>query len=345
MKGITLSIGLAILSVGQLEAQAYFTLPKNVWRVSVDNQFASGQWISGVGKKGLPDEFFTLDGYGLKYYNHLAPESKHDLVNLHEHYVTATDRADKIVAAFQLTSAAAAWGDTLADFSQNFFGPDSVSVGGYITNSKRSLSSVLSRIRVEYGISEQATFTLSIPNYTKAQQANTWGWRAGSLGSADLEGFIAYHTANRAKFDDFFASEFSADLDGLMRTKLDALYEAFYTTGGGSSVLWAMELGTDPLGTSIVGAQFNPFSASNTDTTNVDSLMKYYHPDRTASGLGDVDLGLNFQLLGSPVWEGRTISTTQDAQNSSINSSWETVFQRGIFLSSASFIEGFKAGK
>ena len=293
--------------MGQLEAQAYFTLPKNVWRVSVQSGMSSGQWLSGGGKKGLPDEFFTLSGYGLKFYNNLTPESKHDLVNLHEHYVTANDRADEIVAAFQLTGAAQAWGDTIADFTQNFFGPDSVSLGGYITNPKRSLNSVLSNLRIEYGISEKATFTFSIPNYSTARQMNTWGWRAGSLGNADLDGFIAYHIANKAKFDNFFDSEFAADLDFHMMSKIEALYEAFYTRGGGSSVLWAMELGIDPLGTSIVGALFNPFSDTNRDTTTVDSLMKYYHPDRTASGLGDIDLGLNFHLLGSPVWAGESL--------------------------------------
>ncbi|MEE2877097.1 MAG: hypothetical protein VX822_04910 [Candidatus Neomarinimicrobiota bacterium] len=307
MKGLSITTILLLWSVEKVEAQAYFTLPKNVWRVSVDNEMMSSQWISGGGKKGLPDEFFTLSGYGLKYYNHLSSDSKYDLVNLHEHYITAADRADEIIASFQMTEAASAWDDTLADFSQNFFGPDSVSVGGYITNPKRSLASGLSRIRIEYGISEQATFTLSIPNYSKALQVNRWGWRAGSVGSADLDGFIAYHTVNKAKFDDFFASQFIDNLGSQMRSKLEKLYNAFYTSGGSSSVLWAMELGTDPLGTSIVGTQFNPFSDSNSDTTTIDSLMKYYHPDRSASGLGDIDLGLNFHLLGSPIWEGESL--------------------------------------
>ena len=110
-----------IWSFDCLKAQNYFTLPKNVWRLSVDNEFSSGQWISANGIRGLPDEFFNLEGYGLQYYDHNNPNTKSDLFNLHEHYVTISDRTDKIIADFQTKSAAIAWGDSLFDFSQNFF--------------------------------------------------------------------------------------------------------------------------------------------------------------------------------------------------------------------------------
>ena len=84
-----------------------------------------------------------------------------------------------------------------------------------------------------------------------------------------------------------------------MKNKLQAVYDAFYTAGGNTSIIWALEQGSDPFGSSIMGAQFNPFSSLNRDTTNIDSLINYYHPDRMTSGLGDIQLGVNFNLLGS----------------------------------------------
>ena len=35
--------------------------------------------------------------------------------------------------------------------------------------------------------------------------------------------------------------------------------------------------------------------------------MIFYHPNRSTSGLGDIRWGLNFHLLGSPVWAGESL--------------------------------------
>lgn len=306
MRIIFHSLIMMIWSFGFVQAQDYFTLPKNVWRLSIENEFSSGQWSTTNGKEGVPDEFFDLQGYGLRYYDHKNQDSKRDLYNLHQQYVTITDRADEVIADFQIKDSAIAWGDTLLDFSQNFFGPDPVNMGGYITNSERSLSSSLSRIRIEYGVSEKVTMSISIPNYSKVEETNVWGWRSGSMENFDLGGFIAYHQANKMKFDDFFASEFADSLGSYMLNRLRAVYDSFYTDGGQFSILWAMEQDPDPISKSLTGAQFNPFSNSEKDPTNIDSLMQYFHPNRTASGIGDFQVGFNFQLFGSPVWEGES---------------------------------------
>ena len=76
MKTVKAAATVWILFAGQLYGQAHFTLPKNVWRISVVKEASSENWVSAGGKKGLPDEYFTLDGYGLKYFDHLNPESK-----------------------------------------------------------------------------------------------------------------------------------------------------------------------------------------------------------------------------------------------------------------------------
>ncbi len=262
---------------------------------------ASANWVSTGGKKGLPDEYFTLDGYGLKYYEQLNLGS---LISLNEHLVNPDDRVDDIIQTFNDISEDI----QLYDFNRSFFNRDSLNVGGFITNTKRSLQSQLTKIRFEYGITERVTLTLGIPNYASATQENQWGWE-GTIDDS-LNAFIKYHTENKQKFNDLGIPEDLSNLHDIsedLKSELNKIYEFFYTADGRKSVLWLVENEIDPFKSSITGAQFNPFSNSDNDTTNIDSLMIFYHPNRSTSGLGDIRWGLNFHLLGSPVWAGESL--------------------------------------
>ena len=263
---------------------------------------ASANWNSAGGKKGLPDEYFTLDGYGLKYYEQLNLDS---LISLNEHLVNTDDRVDDIIQTFNDISEDI----QLYDFNRSFFNRDSLNVGGFITNTKRSLQSQLTKIRFEYGITERVTLTLGIPNYASATQENQWGWE-GTIDDS-LNAFIKYHTENKQKFNDLgIPEEFSAPYDTIsadLKSQLYNIYDFFYTADGTGTVLGLLENDIDPFKSSITGAQFNPFSNSDNDTTNIDSLMIFYHPNRSTSGLGDIRWGLNFHLLGSPVWAGESL--------------------------------------
>ena len=262
---------------------------------------ASANWNSAGGKKGLPDEYFTLDGYGLKYYEQLNLGS---LISLNEHLVNPDDRVDDIIQTFNDISEDI----QLYDFNRSFFNRDSLNVGGFITNTKRSLQSQLTKIRFEYGITERVTLTLGIPNYASATQENQWGWE-GTIDDS-LNAFIKYHTENKQKFNDLGIPEDlsnSYDISEDLKSELNKIYEFFYTADGRKSVLRLVENEIDPFKSSITGAQFNPFSNSDNDTTNIDSLMIFYHPNRSTSGLGDIRWGLNFHLLGSPVWAGESL--------------------------------------
>ena len=48
-------------------------------------------------------------------------------------------------------------------------------------------------------------------------------------------------------------------------------------------------------------------SSSDTIAAVIDTLLEFYHPDRSTSGLGDIRWGFNFLLFGSPAWEGESI--------------------------------------
>ena len=301
MKTVKSAATVCVFLAAQLCGQAYFTLPKNVWRISVVKEAASANWNSAGGKKGLPDEYFTLDGYGLKYYEQLNLDS---LISLNEHLVNTDDRVDDIIQTFNDISEDI----QLYDFNRSFFNRDSLNVGGFITNTKRSLQSQLTKIRFEYGITERVTLTLGIPNYASATQENQWGWE-GTIDDS-LNAFIKYHSENMQKFNDLGIPEDLLnpyDISEDLKSELNKIYEIFYTADGRKSVLRLVENEIDPFKSSITGAQFNPFSNSDNDTTNIDSIMIFYHPNRSTSGLGDIRWSLNFHLFGSPVWAGESL--------------------------------------
>ena len=296
-----------LLLCNTLLSQTHFTLPKNVWRFSLEGSLSGGRWISGGGKVDLPDEYFTLGGYGKRYYDHIIASSNDDLVGLGGMYINATDSVGKVIRKFNLSSSAGAWGDTLADFGRDFFGPDSITVGGFITDSSRRRIERITQFTLEYGLSDKFTFVVQVPYFLRLSQTNTWGWRGESSNNADMGGFNDYHTANKAKFEKLFESIHFNTLAPEVADKLRLIYDTFYTLGGRYSVLWALNGGSDPLKNGIFGSEYNPFSDEDTVATGIDSLLSFYHPDRSSSGLGDLLWGFNVLLYGSPAWAGESI--------------------------------------
>ena len=292
---------------GMAASQSHFTLPKNVWRLSLGGGVSDSDWISSGGKKGLYNERFSLESYTQRYYDHSNRDSENDLVALGSVTMSSGDQVKDIVDAFNNSSAAAAWGKLLSDFSQDFFGPDSIFIGGYITNPNRTLKESLVDIGIEYGLTDKVTFFINIPYYASAQQQNQWGWQPGFSQNVDLEGFIAYHDTNKVRFEGLRQSDAYSAVSFSLRQLLESVYENFYTQGGKYSLLWALTAGSDPYGTAIYGAEYSPISDSDTAVTTIDSLLTFYHPDRRTSGLGDIRWGFNALLLGSPVWAGESV--------------------------------------
>lgn len=290
-----------------LSGQTHFTLPASVWRVTAMGMASRASWIRGDGKEGFPEEYFTLHGYGKRYYDHLLPTSDEDLVGLGDLYISAFDRVDRVIQDFNASPTALAWGDTLADFTRDFFGPDSVVIGGYITNPLRERTEQGIEITLEYGITDRMTFTLSAPYFLNAAIRNVWEWERPVTENAELADFVLYHETNRVKFDSLLASQYFGSLDQQTAKNLQTIYNAFYTTGGRFSVIWALEGGIDPFGNGIYGAQFNPLSKSDTVPVTIDSILAFYHPDRSTTGLGDLRWGLNFLIRGSPAWAGESM--------------------------------------
>jgi len=162
--------------VDLLSSQTHFTLPKNVWRISIDQYSSKDKWIGKGGTEGFPNEYLFIENY--------------------------------------------------------LFGTDSINIDGLLTNSLNRRKEKAISYNIEYGLSDRFTFFLDIPYFSVFSEETSWGWINTS--------------------------------DSLL---------------------------------------------SNEDTveTAINSLMEYYHPERSTSGLGDICWGFNSLLFGSPAWEGESM--------------------------------------
>jgi len=172
-------------------AQTFFTIPQNVWRFTVQNLSNTGDWIGYGGRKGIQEEEFVLAGYGLRYFDHTQR-------NLDGHYSAPLDLYDldtlgvdfhgnvgQHIRAYNLS-----YGDSLFDFSTDYFGPDSITVGGLFTEKRHRV--LQERVlTIEYGFTNRLTFVFKLPYVTHLMEKRQWSWKAFEIpGLAD---FIAYN--------------------------------------------------------------------------------------------------------------------------------------------------------
>ncbi len=286
---------------GILLGQVDRTLPNNAWRVSITNTNSSGTWRGSHDYSGVGPQEFILDDYGRRYFDHIEPEAWYDFYDLDSLQITSQSTLSEYIREFNQSQSAGFWNDTLPDFTTEFFGTDSVVIGGVVFNDL--LKHVITRqdFRMDYGISNTVTFSLLVPYYSLVEEERQYSWSADEV--AGLDDFIAYHTAAQTQFDDFadFFSYFPINADTL--ATLLAIRDRVYSNGGRNSVLWALEGGSDPAGNAIAGQAYNPFANDDTTTTTIDSLLNWYLPAfRTTSGLGDVSMKLSFLIAGKPSW-------------------------------------------
>ncbi len=297
----TTRIILALSISGFLLAQTSYTLPNNAWRVTVKQTSSSGNWKGNRNYSGVGPQEFILSDYGRRYYDHVHPEAWYDFYDLDSLQVSANSTLSEYIREFNQSQSATFWNDTLPDYTTEFFGTDSVVIGGLINNTL--LKHVVSRqdFQLDYGVSNKVTFSLLVPHFSLVEEKRGWSWSPYEI--PGLEDFLAYHTAAREQFADFesFFSSFPMNADTL--DKLLSIRDRFYTADGSNSVLWALAGGTDPAGTAINGQAYNPFATDDTTATTIDSLITWYLPDyRTTSGLGDITIKLSFLVAGKPAW-------------------------------------------
>lgn len=273
-----------------LFSQTYFTVPENVWRISIEPAVTTGSYIGPGGIKGIQNTPFNLAKYGKRYFDHGYKvdgyyASDNDLYDLDTLGYSSNYTVGEYIRFYN-----SVYNDSIPDLSADFFGPDSVVVSGNL-DQEISRTSWGVDFKIEYGLSNRVTFAMKIPYYTYVSEERKNSWT--SNGIEGLDEFAAYHLKTRAAMDSALANHYDIDLQ-IIRNR-------FYSAEGQNSVLWA--LGGDAFENGIYGTEYNPFANDDTSSVTMDELLNYYYPGkRTTSGLGDVELGMNILLFGNPAW-------------------------------------------
>ena len=271
-------------------SQTHFTVPENVWRISVKPSFTNGSYVGPGGVKGLPNMSFNLANYGKRYFDHGYVvdgyyASENDLHNLDTLGFNSSYTVGEYIRYYNII-----YNDSIPDLSTDFFGNDSISVSGSL-DQEISKTSWGVDFKIEYGLSNRLTFEMNIPYFSYVSQNRTSEWTSDEI--AGLNAFGEYHQGAMAAMDSALANHYDINLQ-LIRNR-------FYDWEGSNSLRWAM--GGDPFVSGIYGAEYNPFSTKDTSAVTIDNLLNYYYPSKsTTSGLGDVELGLKFLLFGNPAW-------------------------------------------
>lgn len=279
-----------ILLPSYLFSQTHFTVPENVWRISVNPSVTRGSYIGPGGVKGIQNMSFNLANYGKRYFDHGYVvdgyyASENDLHNLDTLGLNSNYTVGEYIRYYN-----AIYNDSIPDLSTDFFGNDSITVGGSL-DQEISKTSWGMDFKIEYGLSNRLTFEMNIPYFSYVSQNRTSKWTSNEI--EGLDSFGEYHQGAMAAMDSALVSNYDINLQ-LIRNR-------FYDWEGSNSLRWAM--GGDPFVNGIYGSEFNPFTTNDTTSVTMDDLLDYYYPsNRTASGLGDVELGLKILLLGNPAW-------------------------------------------
>ena len=271
-------------------SQTHFTVPENVWRISVKPSVTRGSYIGPGGVKGVPNMSFKLANYGKRYFDHGYAvngyyASENDLHNLDTLGLNSNYTVGEYIRYYNTI-----YNDSIPDLSTDFFGNDSISVSGSL-DQEISKTSWGMDFKIEYGLSNRLTFEMNIPYFSYVSQNRVSTWTSTEI--EGLDAFGEYHQGAMAAMDSALANNYDINLQ-LIRNR-------FYDWGGSNSLLWAM--GGDPFVNGIYGTEFNPFTNNDTSAVTMNDLLNYYYPSNLqTSGLGDVELGLKFLLLGNPAW-------------------------------------------
>jgi len=273
-----------------LISQTHFTVPENVWRISVKPSVTTGSYIGPGGIKGILNIPFSLADYGKRYFDHGYKvddyfASDDDLYDLDTLGYSSNYNVGEYIRFYNLI-----WSDSVPDFSTDFFGPDSIAVGGTV-DQEISRTSWGVDFKIEYGLSNRATFAIKLPYFSYVSEERKSSWASNEIDG--LDAFAAYHLGARSAMDTALVNHYDINLQ--------IIRDRFYGVGGNNSVLWALE--GDPFENGISGTEYNPFAVDDTSSITMDELLDYYYPEkRITSGLGNVELGVNILLFGNPAW-------------------------------------------
>ena len=272
------------------------TIPRNVFRFSVSKSFSNANW-------NIKNNQFSLRGIGKKYFDYethndsLRFSSNFDLYHNGSMNIDSSNTLEEWITNFNSLHSC-----SLPTFeSQNIDTSHIIAPSG-IFNEDRIRKININAIKIDYGMSDEVTLSISIP-FIESYEVNQLfsNYSVDKIDGAKL--LVDYHQNARQDFNNFFDSNKYNNLRNGLKDTLQMIYQMFYTNNGKYSVKWAFHSQDDPINNLLIDESFIP-SAINKDSVTISDIVSHYYPEKiNGSGLNDIKIGTTFLLNGVQPWK------------------------------------------
>ena len=271
------------------------TVPANIFRVTVQN-YNSSQALD------LRNQKFGMHGISHAYFNDLTRNasgfynSSSDLYHIGSNALGELATTESFLKTFNMS-----YGQSLPVFSAGYFDTSKAVISNGIFSENRKQKEIGSKIKLDYGISNEIMLSIEIPNISSLTETYNASSSIERVYGAD--DILDYHLSAKTKLDSFFQTSSFLTLPISTRDTLQTIYNDLYTINGENSVVWALHAKDDPFSKGFIDTRFMTPNYSIGDTVTFDSLTKYYNqPMRSSSGIGDITFGITTLLKGDPSW-------------------------------------------
>ena len=303
-----------------LVSQILPTVPKNVFRISIGTIHSEGNW-------NIKNQNFNMNGIGKRYFNNGLNGEKNDFLSNYDLYhlgstqIDTSNTFDLNYLGSDILDTANSVEDWLIKFN-TYYGKNLPTLGkeGFDTNKTVSILGLFNerrekvffgkKIKIDYGMSDEITISLSSSIYDK--YLINQNFSNYSIGKAsNVESLIEYHNYAKTEFKNFISSNNFDNLHRDIRSTIKMIYDYYYSDGSPYSVNWVFHSKDDPLNNLIVDDGFKPSALAGVDSLSLDSLVAFYYPEeKISSGIDDITITATVLLNGEPAWKTRKNGNT-----------------------------------
>ena len=303
-----------------LVSQILPTVPKNVFRISLGTIHSQGDWT-------IENQNFNMNGIGRRYFNNGLVAGKNDLLSNYDLYHLGSTQIDTFntfnlnYLGSDILDTANTVEDWLIKFN-TYYENNLPTLGeeGFDTNKSVLINGLFDearekiffgkQIKIEYGMSDEITISLSSSIYEKYSINQSFS--NYSIGKASgVESLIEYHINAKTEFQNFINSNNFNNLHRDIRSTLNMIYDYYYRSDSPYSVNWVFHSLDDPLNNLIVDDGFKPFELADADSLSLDTLVAFYYPkEKISSGIDDITIAATVLLNGEPAWKTRKNGNT-----------------------------------
>ena len=270
------------------------TIPKNVFRFSIEQDYSISKW-------DLDKQNFDLQGIGRHYFDNTTHNDSVRFSSDYDLYHNGSFNLDSSITIEEwMTNFNFSNGTSLPVFEAILLDTGSaISVLGEIMEF-RERTIKRKKYNIEYGMSDDITLNISLP--VNDQYSINRSLKATSDNIEGIDNLLLYHENAQSQLYNFINSDSFSDYAQSLRDTIKMIYGYFYQDTSKYNVLWALEAGNNPLKNGISDSRFYS-NLMNVDTITLDSLIEFFYPlSRNTSGLDDIELGITYLLFGKPRW-------------------------------------------